>query len=1025
MDDEEAGFRAEYAKSDRSTCKGCRSGINKDTLRLAIMVQSPNFDGKIPTWYHMNCFFKKVKPADAQIIKGFDDLRWDDQETIRNKLEGKSSNQLTKKSSNEEESSSIYSVEYARSNRSTCHGCNQKIEKDLVRLSKKVTIDPSYPGQDQWYHIDCFKSNKDQIQFDGNAESFLGFNQLNKEDQTELKKKFGSTTANRKRKNDKTSSSTNDIDDTPKAKLSKTEDQTDSTNQLDEIKLKKEQSELLWKYKDALRKEVPNDVLKELLEHNQQKIATGESHLIDTVADCMAFGALEHCSECGGFLVFAYTCYRCTGDVTEWTKCSYSTTTPNRLPFDIPNDIKTEYDAFKSYKYKKRDRILAKAVERQVTVTKTPDVQRVIQEPDYDSSLPLSGYVVSSAGRLTSSVSTIQKEVERLGGTFSTKIDDSVGIVISSQDEIQKMSKKLQDAQKLNIHIVSEEFLKDIQTDRPSIIMEKLKISSWGILPHIRKQNKAIEEEKIKSGRSTFASLDGKSDSRINKSVPDKMKLKIKDGAAVDPESGLEETCHVLKDIDTGGIFTSVLGLVDITRGTNSYYKMQLLESDNGRQWFVFRAWGRTGTIYGGNKIDEYSRKNDAINAFHSLFLDKTGNQWNERNNFQKLPNKHYPLEIDYGQHTDNDQMKKLLESANLNIQSKLHQSTQKLVQMIFNVETMKQALLAFEIDLTKMPLGKLSKNQLDKAYKILTELQTLISNGNQTSKTAIIDASNRFYTLIPHDFGLARPPLLDNAELIKTKTEMIDNLLEIEIAYSMLDQSNNTIDGNEHPIDVHYQKLKCEIEPVDKDSEEFKLIEKYMIKTHAKTHDQYTLKLIDLFKTVRQGENESFQKFHTLDNHQLLWHGSRTTNFAGILSQGLRIAPPEAPVTGYMFGKGVYFADMVSKSANYCFTTKQSPEGLMLLCEVALGKMHECYKATNLSAATLPNGTHSTKGCGTTMPDPKEYYYTNDGVCIPMGHGVSANAKNTSLLYNEYIVYNTDQIKMKYLLRVDFQYKY
>ena len=43
-----------------------------------------------------------------------------------------------------------------------------------------------------------------------------------------------------------------------------------------------------------------------------------------------------------------------------------------------------------------------------------------------------------------------------------------------------------------------------------------------------------------------------------------------------------------------------------------------------------------------------------------------------------------------------------------------------------------------------------------------------------------------------------------------------------------------------------------------------------------------------------------------------LLWHGSRLTNWVGILSKGLRIAPPEAPVTGYMFGKGVYFADMV-----------------------------------------------------------------------------------------------------------------
>ena len=43
---------------------------------------------------------------------------------------------------------------------------------------------------------------------------------------------------------------------------------------------------------------------------------------------------------------------------------------------------------------------------------------------------------------------------------------------------------------------------------------------------------------------------------------------------------------------------------------------------------------------------------------------------------------------------------------------------------------------------------------------------------------------------------------------------------------------------------------------------------------------------------------------------------------------------------TGYMFGKGVYFADMVSKSANYCRTSKQDPLGLMLLCEVALGNM-------------------------------------------------------------------------------------
>ncbi len=99
-----------------------------------------------------------------------------------------------------------------------------------------------------------------------------------------------------------------------------------------------------------------------------------------------------------------------------------------------------------------------------------------------------------------------------------------------------------------------------------------------------------------------------------------------------------------------------------------------------------------------------------------------------------------------------------------------------------------------------------------------------------------------------------------------------------------------------------------------------------------------------------------------------LLWHGSRLTNYVGILSQGLRIAPPEAPVTGYMFGKGIYFADMVSKSANYCGTSKENSIGCILLCEVALGSMQEKYEA-DYYANELPEGKHSTKGCGRVGP--------------------------------------------------------
>ena len=44
---EAADFKAEYAKSNRSSCKKCKDKIEKDELRLARCVQSPHFDGKM------------------------------------------------------------------------------------------------------------------------------------------------------------------------------------------------------------------------------------------------------------------------------------------------------------------------------------------------------------------------------------------------------------------------------------------------------------------------------------------------------------------------------------------------------------------------------------------------------------------------------------------------------------------------------------------------------------------------------------------------------------------------------------------------------------------------------------------------------------------------------------------------------------------------------------------------------------------------------------------------------------------
>ena len=457
-----------------------------------------------------------------------------------------------------------------------------------------------------------------------------------------------------------------------------------------------------------------------------------------------------------------------------------------------------------------------------------------------------------------------------------------------------------------------------------------------------------------------------------------------------------------------------------------------MLEHDKKRKWYVFRSWGRVGTTIGGTKLEDYEDKHEAVKQFEFLYEEKSGNRWKNRHDFKKVAGKFFPLDIDMGE--SNEELKKL---SIKDSKSKLDKAIQELVTLIFDIERMKSAMIELEIDLTKMPLGKLSKNQIETAYKILTEVQSMIKNSSG-SESKFLDASNRFYTLIPHDFGMKTPPLLDNPDIVKNKIDMLDNMKEIDLAFNLL-QTKDEKDKDKDPIDSHYEKLKTEVSVLPRNSEEFSILEEYVKNTHASTHTQYTLEIEEIFKVSRKGEAKRFKPFKALPNRKLLWHGSRTTNFAGILSQGLRIAPPEAPVTGYMFGKGIYFADMVSKSANYCCTNRYisrlyrsfrsnniwyfrtNNTGLLLLCDVALGSMYEATKAEYIEK--LPTGFHSTKGVGKTAPNP-DVVKEIEGATVPVGEGVKDSKLQTDLLYNEFIVYDVGQVNAKYLFRMKFNYK-
>ena len=72
-----------------------------------------------------------------------------------------------------------------------------------------------------------------------------------------------------------------------------------------------------------------------------------------------------------------------------------------------------------------------------------------------------------------------------------------------------------------------------------------------------------------------------------------------------------------------------------------------------------------------------------------------------------------------------------------------------------------------------------------------------------------------------------------------------------------------------------------------------------------------------------------------------------------------------------YMFDKGIYLADMSSKSANYCCPYNSGGQALLLLCEAELGNPMQVltHSSYNAGATAASQGMIATWGQGMTAP--------------------------------------------------------
>lgn len=507
--------------------------------------------------------------------------------------------------------------------------------------------------------------------------------------------------------------------------------------------------------------------------------------------------------------------------------------------------------------------------------------------------------------------------------------------------------------------------------EKPTLIKEKIQ----------RKKKMQDQPEEVKQIIKTYRVIDGVAP--VDEYVQDRHRFQV---------------CELF-----GKIYSKVLSQSNMAANMNKFYILQMLEHKDSKDVYVFFRWGRQGAK-GTDCLIPFGKNTGAsIAEFEAKFQEKA-----EEGNYEEL-------EIVFDDElSPEEQEQQMIDSFQA---CSLPRATAQLIKDLFSLKNIETQIQEIGFDAKKMPLGKLSTSNLKMGFNLLKMISKELEN-EHPSKDKIESFCSKFFTFIPHDVGFKKMKdfTINTKEAVEKKLEFLTSLSQMKIAKDMIDQENKA-ETKGNTIETLYQGLKNKIEPLDPNNSEYKEVLAYLESTQG-TNSQMKIEVTDIYRITREGEETKFKK--SLGNRKLLWHCARLSNYAGILSQGLKVAPPEAPAAGFSFGKGIYFSDMSSQGAKFCKAEFTDHTGLLLLCEVALGNSRT-YKAPDYNAGNLPEGIHSTIGQGRSGPLESSQITSVEGYKIPMGPVKSTTAGDSAFPYNKYVVYNADQVKQRYVVRCKF----
>ncbi|XP_036733919.2 protein mono-ADP-ribosyltransferase PARP3 isoform X2 [Manis pentadactyla] len=483
----------------------------------------------------------------------------------------------------------------------------------------------------------------------------------------------------------------------------------------------------------------------------------------------------------------------------------------------------------------------------------------------------------------------------------------------------------------------------------------------------------------------------------------------------VDPQCPLSHSpgTQVHKDYDC------TLNQTNIGSNNNKFYIIQLLQ--DGERFVCWNRWGRVGEV-GQSKLSSFVLLEDAKKDFEKKFRDKTKNSWAERDHFVAHPGKYTLIEVQ-GEDETQEAVVKVdggpLRTVAQRVQPcSLDAATQILITNIFSKDMFNSAMAHMNLDVKKMPLGKLSKQQIARGFEALEALEAALKSPPHAG-LSLEELSSHFYTVIPHNFGRSRPPTINSPELLQAKKDMLLVLTDIELAQTLQATPEQVKKAEEilHPLDRDYQLLKCQLQRLGPEEPEYKVIQTYLEQTGNKYRQPA---LQHVWKVNRDGEGERFQVHSELGNRRLLWHGTNVAVVAAILTSGLRIMPH----SGGRVGKGIYFASENSKSAGYVtgMSCGKHHIGYMFLAEVALGREHH-ITINEPGLKQPPPGFDSVVARGHTEPDPtQDMVLELDGqrVAVPQGQPMPCpEFSSSSFSQSEYLIYLESQCRLRYLVQI------